>query len=301
MVEQAEDQNFDPKVENTDQTNISIDNGKILLYGKLAKGTFGHVYRGKYLDIYDCAVKFVSVRHLYLRERRLMRELLKYPNVKCVKLFDSFWFQTKNHKYGVLVIELMDGNAKDFLKTRVPGNDADIEKWRKFLRTWAKIGRFMFTELYNIHKVGVYQMDVKYANILYRMNGDEDDDDDIELKLSDFGLGCCVACNIQPKRGGTWIPPEWAVMSGNNVTHIRRGMIISMDEVYLAEMYAASISSLDWIKTMNEKFYVKELKELREYLMIGRCKDLKVRREMKFSSIANAFVRLDRKLAKNMI
>ena len=134
-----------------------------------------------------------------------------------VGIVQPLLIKTSRGLHGCIAMERMDGNLAD-LYDGLEGSKS--KNCSEALRFWALCCRFVASSLRQLHERGVYHLDIKPSNLLYRRTRGLGRG--FELRLVDFGLGgylpfaaasAAAASASEPeticRATGTYLPPEW--------------------------------------------------------------------------------------------
>ena len=193
---------------------------KYIITGKVNKGQFGQIYKGKYKKTNeDIAIKFELINNEI--------KLLKHETTILNYLFHKgsrntphvYWYGIYKKYYG-LIMPYYDCTLDDYLLHR------DLSK-----KDIVKVTSKMITILETIHNMGVIHRDLKPQNFMMK---------DQEIFLIDFGLSTIFVDedlkHIEPKNESTFIigtPKFISLHIHNGKDASRRDDIISLMYLYL--------------------------------------------------------------------
>lgn len=155
----------------------------------------------------------------YLREYFIMRvahdrlSTTAAGDDVAAEVVEAFLVKTTRGLHGCLAMELMDGNLGDLFEALESRN---MKNCGETLRFWALCCRDLARMMRRLHEVGVYHLDAKPANVLYKRTRGKARG--FVLRLVDFGLGGYLPRPIEYgaseplmecRATGTYLPPEW--------------------------------------------------------------------------------------------
>ena len=273
-----------------------------------------YVSEGTYGTVYFCTVKHdgsgrqVAVKvskeiFSSKRESDFLKEFYVHSTAKdrvrgdCfVKLVDAFVIKTRGGMHGCIAVERMNGCLSELYdKFETMSN-------REILLFWALSCLFMAESLLQLHAVGVYHMDMKPSNVMWRKSTSAQRG--FVLKLIDFGLGCYLGGNPPCicRATGTYIPPEWRKLRDKHRPTFAR--ISNPQELQSGECYALSVSCHKMLKRVQPPsrswFNGSSISTLVELLEKGRCDDAKIRGTVSIKSVADAASNLIRDIDSGM-
>jgi len=150
--------------------------------------------------------------------------------------------------YGCIVMPRYDGSVQDLFHLiddeRLPPTNLALSYLYIAIRT----GLFICETLRYLHEVDVFHLDIKPANVLYRL---DDVNKSADFKLIDFGLSCMPSGDppIQCCKTGSYVPPEWQKSSRNSEPTFQRTS--DRNELISGEKYAVYRSMKTMLKRVH--------------------------------------------------
>ena len=251
-----------------------------------SEGTYGAVYFGHQPQQQRATVALKICKEVYRGAARqkpplqcdFVKEFYMHSAVRdrvagaadfVVKMLDSFFIKTGAGFHGCIVMERMEGDLYDLFDALRAARDPIA------LRIWYQACNFLALALHRLHSCGIYHLDIKAGNILWRRGPVYGT---VELRLIDFGLGCYTGgCPLIPcEATGTYVPKEWRVPGGSGEPTF--ATISDPRELETGEAYAMFVTCYKLRKRLEPTLSARVPAELAEMIRRGMTDDIRVRR-----------------------
>lgn len=260
----------------------------------ISEGTYGAVY---YATKKSCGtlVALKISKRVFVKKNAgegadFMREYYvhKAINERCssssqkiaVSLIDSFLLRNwkTGRLHGCLVMERMDGNISDLFYG--PFNQREMAGTT---RLWVEVCRFISYALHEIHTKGIYHLDMKPGNVLYK----KQTSGKYEFLLIDFGLSCLIdhIPEVPCRATGTYIPIEWRISASNKSPSF--DLVTDPCELNNGEVFSAC-TTFDKLRRDFSLSAKSRLCNLLFLIKCGMCDKVNVRKTTTFSELVEA-------------